>query len=959
VKKKDPEQAEHLLDQLEIKPNPKMVPYTKIREKIKNHQNTQSQIKQMRTKKNINHVYFCSFDDDFEQLRYSEQGLFSEYDRLISDHESENGHPPHVVSTGYLVMSPQNPIIEVGVKLDMVVREATSRYFKNGIYYPEPNTMIYVKPEQDKIEASFLPKKNKNGNSCKNEMPNLLSDLVQKRKLNPNKSFVFNPTQAPLVTKMPNRMLFHRKKPKSIKMFDGIKSKNAKLLRYSFHDLQILIETQQSHVNSRDWANMIVDKCLIIPKSRDIEGITLSSIEIRGCLKSLVPRIFTYFNPIYTAHTRFKDNVTIDGKMSNYIYHLENTLINYETTLELKPYIPASSQNRDKLKNPNLITLRKKMDALTDFGTLLTYIANLLNDSIMAETIKKAAQSAGLAIVKELSTSLSFDYPKIVYAMLTDLLEKIDGGPCLDYQELGKLTIDVLESLADNSFFNTYEKYTLDKLNEISLDYGLNLLHISALSGNKAAVKFLIGKGMSLRCTTRDDDIIAIHFAIKYCAEQGDDLELIKLCVSADLYSQPLELCLNMLEMAITTLDNPLTVVRILCEHGAMRPELREPLYQVIQKAQPRELLYPLLACIHYQPENCELALEMIENGCNIDEVGIIESTTNEDDSYSITPLFECISRANLRLLKVILDQGAKVIEVYDHYDRTPLLATLDHSDNYSMIIIQLLLEYGAELDDCDNREYTCLIHELISPVLSCFVEPDPVRDNFLAAFPDTVRQLRITPPPENDLFDYVLRESTPHYLDIQDGADNTPLDVALEAKNVETVEKLISAGSSTDHLEREDFEYIRKFTYHTDLYQSNEEEMAEEEKRELAEEALAAEGVSLLNPDDPKEFMEIYKALTLYDIESPEDIIEDLYERAKKVDCEEQISSARSSSSLNDRDKKRHCPSPNPTDFKYDDEEDPDAEEEDYPDTPPKSDSSSPIQSDDDDSYEMSYNSN
>ena len=48
---------------------------------------------------------------------------------------------PEVASGGYDVKAPLNPILEIGVLLDLWVRHFTAEFFPTGVYYPEPNTL--------------------------------------------------------------------------------------------------------------------------------------------------------------------------------------------------------------------------------------------------------------------------------------------------------------------------------------------------------------------------------------------------------------------------------------------------------------------------------------------------------------------------------------------------------------------------------------------------------------------------------------------------------------------------------------------------------------------------------------------------------------------------------------------------------------------------------------------------
>ncbi len=946
LKGKKPNEAKKAVTQLESKITSDMIPYTKIREKVKKNKRTKSFVRKLRTNERVNHVYLASFDDDFVSLRYAQTGLFSEYDRLIAEHEAKQGKPPQVLTTGYLVSSAHIPIIEVAVKLDMCVRNATSKFFKNAVYFCEPNTIIYVKPDEETIEASFIL----NNKSCKNEMPTLMANLIKKRSLNPDNCFVFYSSNAPLVTNMPTRMQYASKKSVR-KVFTGQKTKEGKVLRFNYEDLKQLINTSQSHVKARDWANRII-ACLIIPKSVVIDGCTLSRLEIISTLKSLLPRIFIFYNPIYTAKDRFKNQAVLVNKVNNYIYQLEHVCINYAQTLIFKKYTAKKSNNRDKLKNKQLIPLRKKLDDLDNINTVITYIGTLLNDAATAKNIHHAAQASGIAIRDELINTLSFDFPRIIYAMLTDFFQEFENEQ-VDYCEFDKLSNEmksVLESLADNSFISKYHNKSLEELNAIILEHGLKLIHLAVLSGNKSAVKFLKQKGVSLYCESVNYSVYPLHLAILYCANHGNDLELLNLCIEKKQLSARLRNDFSPLMMALTMLDDPLPVVSLLCQHGALKKELHEPLFHIIRLSEGRELRTPLLACIHYLPKLSHLAIAMLENGADINQRGIIESKAygQEPERQFTYPLCECITGENIELLHYLLKNGAQTTEIYDSEGRPPLIIAI-HDTSHPVFFVKLLLRYNADLSESDLIEGTYPIHESISPLHSRYLAPGPNKQKYEDAFMETFRNLGQHPPAESSLFDYLLHKSTVDQLDLRDGNDDTPLEVALEIEDDVVIAKLISAGADTDYLDREEFEYIRENTEHKIYHSEEREEQADQQNMDLAEDAVAAEGIDL-DTSDSQEIIRALNVLIDNAVDDPVETLSRLYKKPESDEAEEDSSESSSSSYKFIYD----TINPNPLDFKYEDEENLDEEEVDYPDAPPSSNPQSPVDSFHD-SYEMS----
>lgn len=928
IKKKNPTAAKILVDELENRILPEMIPYTQIRERIKNHPKTKSFIKQLRANDDINHIYLTSFDDDFVSLRLAQIGLFSEYDRLVTEHESTYDEPPQVLTTGYLVSSMHMPIIEIAVKLDMVVRQATSAIFKNAVYYNEPNTIIYVNPEHDTVEASFIS----TGKSCKNEMPNLMADLIKKRSLNPDECFVFYSSNAPLVTKMPIRMQAVSKKAKR-KVFTGQKSKDGKILRFNYHDLQMLIKTSQSHAISREWANRVLNS-LPIPEKVIVDTLEISNHDVSYALQSLVARLFTYFNPVYAAQDQFSSGQLLRNKVNNYIYHLEDVCSKYPQSLKLKKAKPG--KDREKLTNKNIISFRKQLDDITNIDTLISYIGKLLNSNDLANKIKLAAKASGTAIRDELMRSLSFDFPRMIYASLTDLLNELNDDDCDEYDELGDNTKSVLESLADNSFVDKNSHEESIKLIKSEFEHGLNLLHLAVLSGNKQAIKFLLEKGFSLETATTNLGLLPLHLAILYCANYGNDLELIHLCLTKKAVLQPLRNHLTPLMMAIMMLDDPLPVISVLCQHGALDENLHDSLYEVLHNAVGRELRTPLLACIHYQPMNTDLAKAMISNGADVNQRGIIESKTyDQDPERQFTyPLCESITSENIELLYHLLKNNAQTTDIYDSEGRPPLIIAI-HDTSHPTFFVKLLLRYKADLAECDLIEGTYPLHESISPLHSRYLAPGPNKQKYQDAFMQALRNIGQHPPRETDLFRYLLSKASPDILELQDGNGDTPLRVALEIENDEIIDLLLDAGADTEDLEREECEYIRKNTTHEIYHSEEREEQADQEMMDMAEEAIESDGIDL-DTSNSEEIINALISLINHGIPDPEEVIFRLYDRPKSDDeGEEEDSSEDSSSSYKMIFENL---SADPLDFKYEDEENLDEEEIDYPDDPPNS---------------------
>jgi hypothetical protein len=118
------------------------IPFQRIREKIKNSVDTSSLVEHFHKHTALSPIYFGVMDADCISLR-TKEGLFSRFEKIISC------SMPSVVSLGYSIADDENPLIQLGVRIDMKVREAIITVFPYGAYFPEPGSLFCIrKPRQ-------------------------------------------------------------------------------------------------------------------------------------------------------------------------------------------------------------------------------------------------------------------------------------------------------------------------------------------------------------------------------------------------------------------------------------------------------------------------------------------------------------------------------------------------------------------------------------------------------------------------------------------------------------------------------------------------------------------------------------------------------------------------------------------------------------------------------------------
>ena len=140
LKQKKPSKARRFRHENEKDKINEMVPYRAIREQIKKSSATKRLVQQLREKQGAQKQYLGIFDGDVVSLRkQGDKGTLSHYDDMAKDHVAEQGVLPQVMSSGYIIKSKEERLLELAVKLDLVVRNATAKIIAYGIYYPEPN----------------------------------------------------------------------------------------------------------------------------------------------------------------------------------------------------------------------------------------------------------------------------------------------------------------------------------------------------------------------------------------------------------------------------------------------------------------------------------------------------------------------------------------------------------------------------------------------------------------------------------------------------------------------------------------------------------------------------------------------------------------------------------------------------------------------------------------------------
>jgi hypothetical protein len=393
LKRKNPKKARQFRREAEnnsTHSRRRMVPYRSIRELIKNHPLTRDLVNLFRINNTLSNVYlfFC----DADTILFN--GCFSVYTQMAQQAKNTL----HVMTSGYLFDS-ENKMIRLACELDMNVREATAKYFPQGVYYPEPSFCILILPGYDFVTESF--EDGKADYEAPQESPIILKQISLRK--NGSLGFAF---QNPLHTKTPDRATTNKAKTaqgtKNLLVFSGVfDGSTNKFINWTMHDLtNITKNSAQSHAHGRSWAINVLNglklhsKDTVMGGSKNIflpDG-TYFTIKkqvgsvIRDIAISLLSRLFCSFDPISQA----------GGDKSKLI------------TILSAPYAqpgtipPKIGEDRAREKD-----LWAKIDGIASLADLKKILSQLLLNPDDVNSILSAAESAGRAIHEVLSKNLS------------------------------------------------------------------------------------------------------------------------------------------------------------------------------------------------------------------------------------------------------------------------------------------------------------------------------------------------------------------------------------------------------------------------------------------------------------------------------------------------------------------------------------------------------------------------
>lgn len=305
------------------------IPYQTIRQWIKDHPSSRAVVATLQ--RNNNPLYWATMDDDCKALRIKD-GLFSVYDRLIRDHNARNQEFPDLLSTGYYASEDALPILQLGFKIDMLVREAMNRVIPLSPYFPEPNLLLRITHLFDTCFYTF--KKGKSLEGRRLIQNGLASGAIRKEHV------IFSAVEA-LITDE-KRMIEETHKGKQVSPISKLGQKGT---------LKALRGIPQSHLFTKNWVDNLY---LALPIKR--KQVTDVTQELSKLLNLYDPIELSYG---YGAHAQnkytYKAFKTILEAYSVLRINLKNAL----NGVEPKSFYPFKDLTIQERKNVHqyLLTL--------------------------------------------------------------------------------------------------------------------------------------------------------------------------------------------------------------------------------------------------------------------------------------------------------------------------------------------------------------------------------------------------------------------------------------------------------------------------------------------------------------------------------------------------------------------------------------------------------------------------
>lgn len=521
-----------------------MVPYREIREVIKGSNQTKEAVHTLRKSNEGNPVYNAILDGDGFKFNPYGLGFLSFYDFIISEHAEKFKRNPDVVSGGYRIPEGEKPMDAFAVEMDLLIRDVTANWIRNGVYYPEPNTLVLILQHLDCLEASFIRTNEKNYKSPK-ETPILIQDLITKRKINPQNSLCFD-RRAAIVTGKPHRMK---------RKFSAAVNRHGRIIRWALEDFRTIRGMSQSHAGSRNWALNLIDGLPL----KDVVCVEEVTITHKGRQKEL---LISAISRLYSIYDRIEMAKKL-GRGTNF----QRSLIRVLDPKKKLEYTLPKSDKAISSKNGEIRKVWGSLIRITDSKKLKSFIDCFVktDSGIDANMIQKAAWYSHLEAATLLRKRLCLNFIELALASLSSLFKDepialTDVKGAIHRAVLGNTVLE-----KRSATIRLAKKLGKDARKDI---FETTPLHLAAITGNKGVIIWLRSKKsswLSQQCYAHNK-ILPLHCAMKFCLDNGVDTELLDLLIGDTIDVDDLGLALY---LAVQGDHEPFEMVDFLCNEDA------------------------------------------------------------------------------------------------------------------------------------------------------------------------------------------------------------------------------------------------------------------------------------------------------------------------------------------------------------------------------------------------------
>lgn len=683
-----------------------IVPYRGLRERLAQSSQMKQMVRELRQNPEIGKVFMGMFDDDSLSLRAKDGfGVFTHYDRMVQENPDLEMGSCGYIFTGQKSSSQKiDPVMQVTSEFDLRIRHVTAKHLAYGVYLPEPSCIIVIDDDRETIRYSF--ETSDRHYSSPQESIIILEQIKQRFQADP-KRVAFDRRGA-----IPSATPARAEKP-----FQAHYNAYKMIVRWTLRDIKRMRGVAQSHLHPKKWADNVIRALRIREVSFEVDGAAFVPPErtARNMAASLITRFFNHYNVISMAEEQFLE-LQAEKIQSAFPSELIKILDSYKpSSMSVKPVI------RKKL---SVETPQSKAWKQQDLIQTLQGLRRMLTRFVGpedAKRVEKAAIDCGKEVLEVFRKNFETHFDELSLALMRDYLKELNPDEKAAIDSL--IPLPSAQIILNNEVFSVEEKVraaftgTLRSESAASNPLAVAPLHWAAITGNHLLAHALKQLQGTLAPMGRIDAVTKggatpLHCALKYCADNANDLRLIRELLDAKTATMATDDGRLPLILALEELENPAPVVELLLQFDQLPPEHKEPLLQVLEKLHPVQCRTSLLnSLIIYMPDDdLPLITELVKMGLHVgstacairdEDIAELEPELPDwnmeafDHFYSAAAVPLAVRRGNVALVQALIEHGAKVNGVFDDEGNSVIHAAVKYLEEPEAML-QMLSKHGA-----------------------------------------------------------------------------------------------------------------------------------------------------------------------------------------------------------------------------------------------------------------------